>query len=137
MTSHSGQPASKASAVAATDEGFRSLYNGVDFSGWKFGPEHADHWKATDWTISFDGQGTHLWSEEEFGDFELHFQVKVDDGLNSGVQIRSRLKTAEDVAAMKNTPSPIKAASGRPAVRVTRTPADSPVTTPSLAPRVM
>ena len=54
-----------------THAGFRSLYNGRDFAGWKFGPEHEGHWKADDWTISFDGQGTHLWTEEEFGDFEL------------------------------------------------------------------
>ncbi|MCC7014051.1 MAG: DUF1080 domain-containing protein [Planctomycetes bacterium] len=58
-------------AIARVDEGFRSLYNGVDFSGWKFGPEHEGHWRADDWTISFDGQGTDLWSSEEFGDFVL------------------------------------------------------------------
>ncbi len=29
-------------------------------------------------------------TEKEYGDFELVFEVKVDDELNSGVQIRSR-----------------------------------------------
>ncbi|MEZ5433712.1 MAG: DUF1080 domain-containing protein [Verrucomicrobiales bacterium] len=29
---------------------------------------------------------------KEYGDFELEFEVKVSDGLNSGVQIRSSLK---------------------------------------------
>jgi sialate O-acetylesterase len=57
--------------LAEHDQGFRALYNGVDFSGWKFGPEHEGHWRADDWTISFDGQGSDLWSNEEFGDFEL------------------------------------------------------------------
>jgi hypothetical protein len=57
--------------VAELDQGFRSLYNGVDFAGWKFGPEHQGHWRAADWTIDFDGQGADLWSEEEFGDFVL------------------------------------------------------------------
>ncbi|NUP96237.1 MAG: DUF1080 domain-containing protein [Planctomycetaceae bacterium] len=57
--------------VCDLDQGFQSLYNGRDFTGWKFGPEHEGHWKADDWTMSFDGVGTHLWSAEEFGDFEL------------------------------------------------------------------
>jgi Domain of Unknown Function (DUF1080) len=33
-----------------------------------------------------------LVTEREYGDFELEFEVKVDDALNSGVQIRSRVK---------------------------------------------
>jgi hypothetical protein len=33
-----------------------------------------------------------LVTEREYGDFELEFEVKVDDALNSGVQIRSRTK---------------------------------------------
>ncbi len=57
--------------VAEEEQGFRSLYNGVDFTGWKFGPEHEGHWRADDWSISFDGQGSDLWSSEEFGDFVL------------------------------------------------------------------
>jgi len=38
---------------------------------------------------------TFLCTDQEFGDFELNFEVKVDDGLNSGVQIRSKLKNAD------------------------------------------
>jgi Domain of Unknown Function (DUF1080) len=33
-----------------------------------------------------------LVTEREYRDFELEFEVKVDDALNSGVQIRSRVK---------------------------------------------
>ena len=36
-----------------------------------------------------------LTSSQEFGDFDLKFEVKVDDGLNSGVQIRSKLKNVD------------------------------------------
>lgn len=53
------------------DTGFRPLFNGVDFSGWKFTDAHKDHWKADDWTIQFDGQGEDLWTEESFADFVL------------------------------------------------------------------
>lgn len=56
---------------ASNDLGFVPLYNGVDFDGWKFGPEHEGHWKAADWTISFDGQGADLWTEKSYRDFTL------------------------------------------------------------------
>ncbi len=59
------------------DEGFRSLYNGKDLSGWKQYPGNEGHWTAEGWQLHYDGKSTaegenkHLWSEEEFGDFVL------------------------------------------------------------------
>jgi 3-keto-disaccharide hydrolase len=57
--------------VAAADEGFASLYDGVDFAGWKFGKEHEGHFVAKDWTIDYDGGGADLWTEKEYRDFVL------------------------------------------------------------------
>ncbi|MBI1851027.1 MAG: DUF1080 domain-containing protein [Planctomycetes bacterium] len=57
--------------VAAADEGFTSLFDGVDFAGWKFGKAHDGHFKVQDWTIDFDGGGEDLWTEKSFGDFVL------------------------------------------------------------------
>jgi hypothetical protein len=57
--------------IAGVDEGFRSLYTGVDLSGWKVSGGDAAHWKSNDWSLSFDGKGGTIWSEEEFGDFIL------------------------------------------------------------------
>ncbi|MBL8991528.1 MAG: DUF1080 domain-containing protein, partial [Phycisphaerae bacterium] len=65
------QPALAAKDVAAEAQGFEPLYSGVDFSGWKHGPEHAGHWVSKDWTIAFDGKGPDLWTERSFKDFEL------------------------------------------------------------------
>jgi hypothetical protein len=42
--------------------------------------------------ISEGSPNSFLVTEREYGDFELEFEVKVDDALNSGVQIRSRTK---------------------------------------------
>ena len=61
----------KPEQISDLDEGFVSLYNGLDFTGWKHGEEHAGHWKAAGWRINSDGEGGHLWSEREFGDFVL------------------------------------------------------------------
>jgi hypothetical protein len=57
--------------TARLDEGFISLYTGVDFAGWKHGPEHEGHFTANDWRIDFDGGGADLWTERSFGDFSL------------------------------------------------------------------
>lgn len=59
------------SHVAREAEPFRTLYTGVDLSGWRENPEKAGHWTAKDWVLSYDGKGDHLWTEEEFGDFVL------------------------------------------------------------------
>lgn len=60
-----------AGEVAAEDEGFVSLYNGVDLSGWRLTPEHEGHWKASGWMIDHDGGGADLWTEASFRDFVL------------------------------------------------------------------
>ncbi|MDX2131423.1 MAG: family 16 glycoside hydrolase [Planctomycetota bacterium] len=67
-------PASKPLApemVADASEGFVPLYNGVDFSGWKFEPVHEGHFTARDWTIAYDGRGADLWSARAYRDFVL------------------------------------------------------------------
>lgn len=66
-----GSPALSPDQVADATEGFVPLYSGVDFAGWKFGGEHAGHFKASDWTIDFDGRGPDLWTEKSYRDFVL------------------------------------------------------------------
>ncbi len=61
--------------IAAEATGFRTLYTGVDFTGWKYPDGHEGHWAAKNWRIDYDGKSTaknkSLWTEEEFGDFVL------------------------------------------------------------------
>ncbi|MBM3881669.1 MAG: DUF1080 domain-containing protein [Verrucomicrobia bacterium] len=61
--------------IAEPDEGFRSLYTGVDLTGWQATPELAAHWRAKDWVLEHDGGRAagepHLWTEREYGDFVL------------------------------------------------------------------
>jgi len=91
------------SSVTHADEKWTQLFDGKTLNGWKM----ADHGKAKytveDGTIhgvTVEGSpNSFLMSEQEFGDFELEFEVKVHDQLNSGCQIRSRGKTEADVEA--------------------------------------
>jgi len=61
--------------IAEPVEGYTFLYNGVDLSGWKTEPGHADHWQPRDWILAYDGQSTaadkNLWSVKEYGDFVM------------------------------------------------------------------
>ncbi len=62
--------------TASRDEGFVSLYSGLDLRGWNTAdPGHAGHWKAADSILSYDGKSTakdkDLWTEKTYGDFIL------------------------------------------------------------------
>ena len=64
-----------ANETAPLDEGFLSLYNGVDLAGWQL-PEGSDgHWKASDWRLTYDGKSEaedkNLWSQKSYRDFIL------------------------------------------------------------------
>jgi hypothetical protein len=43
--------------IAKADEGFVSIYSGVDFAGWQHGATHGTHWTSKDWNIAYDGGG--------------------------------------------------------------------------------
>ncbi len=64
-----------ANEIAPLDQGFKSLYTGVDLSGWKQEPGHAGHWQPKDWILAYDGKSEanekDLWSTKEYGDFIL------------------------------------------------------------------
>ena len=64
-----------ANEVAEEDEGFVSIYTGIDLSGWKQEAGHRGHWQPKDWILEYDGRSEApdktLWSERSFRDFEL------------------------------------------------------------------
>jgi hypothetical protein len=61
--------------IAQADEGFVSLYTGVDFTGWQHRQDHQGHWESKDWVIAYDGGGEAesrtLLSERTFGDVSV------------------------------------------------------------------
>src|SRR5215471_8193075 len=61
---------------AADADGFVSLFNGRDLSGWKVPPGDNGHWKVVDGTIDYDAKSEakgekSLFSERSFRDFTL------------------------------------------------------------------
>jgi hypothetical protein len=64
--------------VATPDEGFKSLYNGIDLDGW-IPPKGGGGWQANDWKLHYEptrqGQSTGLLRMDKWSDFELIVDV--------------------------------------------------------------
>ena len=83
------------SIAVADDDGWVSLFNGKDLSGWEQQNGTATYRVEDGVVIGKTAEGSpnsFMCTKKYYGDFELEFEVKVDDGLNSGVQIRSHSK---------------------------------------------
>lgn len=81
-----------ASAFGA-DLGWQTLFNGKDLDGWTQRNGTATYRIDGDTIVGKTSEGSpnsFLCTDELYGDFELKFDVKVDNALNSGVQIRSQ-----------------------------------------------
>lgn len=75
------------------------LFDGKTLEGWKQENGTATYVVKDGAIVGRTSEGSpnsFLASRRTFGDFELQFEVKVDDKLNSGMQIRSRAATAQD-----------------------------------------
>ena len=93
-------------------EGFTTLFNGSDLSGWhglktmdprQFDAMAADekkkvldegaedmkkHWRVQDGVIVNDGQGVYLTTDKDYGDVELYVDWKIGPQGDSGVYLR-------------------------------------------------
>lgn len=90
-----------AAPLLADDEaGFQPLFNGKDFTGWRFSggkdedAREAPNWKVKDGVILVTGGGSpHLATDKEYADFELQLEWRaLRDKYNSGLFIRSGRK---------------------------------------------
>jgi type 1 glutamine amidotransferase len=77
-------------------DGWTSLFNGTDLSGWKQKNGTATYRVEEGVIVGKTAErspNSFLCSEKDYGNFELTFEVQDDPGLNSGVQIRSLSKS--------------------------------------------
>jgi hypothetical protein len=76
-----------------------SMFDGETLTGWTQKNGTASYAVVNRTIVGTTSEGSpnsFLCSDEEYGDFEMTFKVKVDDELNSGVQIRSTTSTPEN-----------------------------------------
>jgi hypothetical protein len=78
---------------AQTPEGFTSLFNGRDFTGWKVPAGDNGHWRVVDGVIDYDAESEakekDLWTERTFRDFvvRVDWRIKSTPYVNPGVPI--------------------------------------------------
>jgi len=68
-----------------------ALFNGSDLTGWV--PRQAsqpNRWKAEDGVLVNEDSGSDLVTEAEFQNFQIHVEVQVPPGSNSGIYLRGR-----------------------------------------------
>lgn len=105
-------PTLKANADNTPPQGFQSLFNGTDLTGWK-GLAHKNavarralkggelktaqtaadenmqqHWSVADGVLTYDGHGQSLCTATDYGDFEFYVDWKIPPGADSGIYLR-------------------------------------------------
>ena len=76
-----------------------NLFNSENFNNWVQHNGFATYRIENGTIVGRTAEGSpnsFLCTKQNYGDFELEFEVRVDDQLNSGVQVRSKQKPADD-----------------------------------------
>ncbi len=74
---------------STTDEGWVQLFNGKDLTGWKPHPDQPGVWKVQDGAIVGGGAG-YLFSErDDFNDFHVRLEAKINNVGDSGIFFRT------------------------------------------------
>ena len=71
-------------AQGAAPEGFVSLFNGKDLTGWKIPEGDGGHWKVVDGVIDYDAgslaaKDKNLWTEKSFKNFQLKIDWRIKE----------------------------------------------------------
>ena len=80
-------------SAAQVPDGFTSLFNGRDFTGWKVPAGDNGHWRVVDGVIDYDAASEaaekDLWSQQAYRDFTLRvdWRIKETPYVNPGVPI--------------------------------------------------
>jgi len=81
---------SVSTAADDAEEGFISLFNGKDLSGWTIGDKEADSWRVEDGAIIAQGPRSHLFTEQQFKNFIFKAEVMTKPGSNGGIYIHTK-----------------------------------------------
>lgn len=90
-------------ALSAADAKAKPLFDGKSIEGWTVNGGYATY-KVEDGAIvgtTAEGSPNTFLCKGPFADFELEFDVLCDNELNSGVQIRSQVRTSTDEKTKK------------------------------------
>ena len=91
--------------VAISNRGYRCLYSGVDFSGWRLANGSEPNWQSRNWVFRFDGKSEvadkSIQTVELYGDFGFIFDVRVSrETQPCAFQLRGSAATAITIAPL-------------------------------------
>jgi hypothetical protein len=87
--------AAPAADKADKEEGFTSLFNGKDLTGWVYGGKQSGKgYQVADGGILYctKDDGGNLFTEKEYTDFVYRFEFKLEPNANNGIGIRAPLE---------------------------------------------
>jgi hypothetical protein len=90
-------PGDAKAGTSTTDRnGFVSLFNGKDLSGWKTHPSQPNHWKVEQGILIGQGrEPSWLFSQQDdFDDVHVRAEVRINENGNGGIVVRSPLAWA-------------------------------------------
>jgi hypothetical protein len=83
-----------------------TLFNGKDFSGWRFSAAgRASKWAVEDGTLVNHGRGADIISTSKFADFRLHLEFECGPKSNSGIYLRGRYEVQIETDSAEEPPS--------------------------------
>ncbi len=89
LTTLSGLALLTGCVTAQPEAGFTSLFDGKTLDGWKAADGPPDGYGVKDGAIFCSPKGRNLFTEQEYSDFILRFEFKLEDGSNNGIGIRA------------------------------------------------
>jgi 3-keto-disaccharide hydrolase len=79
--------------AADNEAGFKTIFDGKTFDGWKIGDVGAKSWRIEDGALVAQGPRSHIYyvgDEKPFKDFELKVDVMTEPGSNGGIYFHTR-----------------------------------------------
>jgi hypothetical protein len=81
-----------------SEEGFKQLFDGKTFNGWKKAEEHPDTWKVEDGALVAHGDRCHLFyvgDEKPFKNFHLKVEVMTLPHSNGGIYFHTKYQASD------------------------------------------
>jgi serine/threonine protein kinase len=80
-----------AGGPGAPAQDFVPLFNGKDLKGWRTAPKQPGNWRVEHGVLIGSGREfvSYLYTDEEYRDFHLRVEARINDGGNSGVCFRA------------------------------------------------
>ena len=85
--------ASLATGQVKNEKGFKTIFDGKTFNGWKMADEHQNAWSIKDGAIVAHGERSHLYyvgDEKPFVNFQLKLDCMTEPGSNGGIYIHTQ-----------------------------------------------